>query len=39
MFAIQRMAFSFCLFTNSSTTAPASGVNSMQRQIMIHKRR
>ncbi len=29
MFAIQRMAFSFCLLTNSRRSAPASGVNRM----------
>ena len=29
MFAIQRMAFSFRLFTSSRSNAPASGVNRM----------
>jgi hypothetical protein len=28
-FAIHRMAFSFCLLTNSRRRAPASGVNRM----------
>ncbi len=28
-FAIQRMAFSFCLFTSSRRSAPASGVKRM----------
>ena len=31
-FAIQRMAFSFCLLTSSSTSAPASGVNRMSER-------
>ena len=29
MFAIQRIAFSLCLFTSSRISAPASGVNRM----------
>ena len=36
-FAIQRIAFSFRLFTNSSRTAPASGVKQNQRKVMAHK--
>ena len=32
MFAIQRMAFSFCLLTSSSRSAPTSGVNRMMER-------